>query len=72
MNLTKYEIQIQNEELTDAVYAVPWYLMPPKHAMLVTHALNRLQNGGIIRMGPFAPLNYETASNVCMNHNHNA
>lgn len=32
--------------------------------MMVQHMIHRLQNGGVIRMGPFAALNYETASNV--------
>lgn len=49
------------------MYEMPWYLMPCRYALMAKEAINDLQNGGIIRMGPFAPLNYETASNVCIN-----
>lgn len=52
----------QNDDLEAAMYAVPWYRMPRDCAEMVHLMIGRFQNGGTIRMGPFAALNYETAS----------
>lgn len=43
---------------------MPRYSMPRKHVLTVQKMFNRLQNGGIVRMGSFDVLNFETASNV--------
>lgn len=43
---------------------MPWYSMPKLYQKDIAHMMNRLQNGAVLTMGPFADLNYETASNV--------
>lgn len=45
-------------------YGMPWYLMSKQNQLDYAHMLNRLQNGAILRMGPFAELNFETFSKV--------
>lgn len=43
---------------------LPWYLMSQKNQLEYAQALNRLQNGAVIAMGPFFELNYEIFSDV--------
>lgn len=38
--------------------------MSTENQLSYAHILNRLQNGAILRIGPFAELNFETFSNV--------
>lgn len=44
--------------------AMPWYLMSYQNQLAFAHMLNRLQNGSILRIGPFAELNFETFQKV--------
>lgn len=55
---------LQNDMLVVKLQEMPWYLMSIENQLAYAHLLNRLQNGVIIRMGPFAELNYEAFSNV--------
>lgn len=43
---------------------MPWYLMSCKNQLSYVHILNRVQNGAILQIGPFAELNNETFSNA--------
>lgn len=38
--------------------------MSKQNQLGYAHMLNRLQNGAILQIGPFAELNFETFSNV--------
>lgn len=46
---------------------MPWYMMSIKSQLAYAHLLNRLQNGVVLRMGPFAELSFETLSDVSRN-----
>lgn len=54
----------QNSNVLTALYDTPWYLMPPNERKMIQHAMNRMQNGAVVQMGPFSELNFLTASNV--------
>lgn len=43
---------------------MPWYLMSRDKQLSYAHLLNRLQNGTLLQIGPFATLNFETFSDV--------
>lgn len=43
---------------------MPWYLMPRQKQLAYAHVLNRIQNGTVLKIGPFALLNFETFSDV--------
>lgn len=45
-------------------HQMPWYLMCRDKQLSYAHLLNRLQNGTLLKMGPFAVLNFETFSDV--------
>lgn len=49
----------------DAFSNLPWFLLPIKSQKDIGHILNRTQHGPILTIGPFAELNYETATSVC-------
>ena len=55
---------IQNELLLHQFHELPWYLMTLEQQLDYANMLNRLQNGAILQMGPFAALNLETLSLV--------
>lgn len=50
-----------------ALTGLPWYLLPLHTQRDISHILRRTQYGPILTIGPFAELNYETATNVCSN-----
>lgn len=39
-------------------------MLPPKKQEMFSLVLSRMQNGAKIKIGPFAELNYETATKV--------
>lgn len=43
---------------------MPWYLMSKQNQLTYAHLLNRLQNGAVFHVGPFAELNLVTFSKV--------
>lgn len=55
----------QRESLATSMYEIPWYLLPAKQQKEIIHVLRGIQNGCKLSIGPFAELNFETASNVC-------
>lgn len=57
----------QNSELMLKLQEMPWYMMSIKSQLAYAHLLNRLQNGVVLRMGPFAELSFETLSDVSRN-----
>lgn len=61
-NINKFDIQ--NEMLLSNFHELPWYLMTKKQQMSYAHSLNRLQNGAVFHMGPFAVLNFVVLSDV--------
>lgn len=50
-----------------AFNSLPWYLLPLHTQKDIRYILNRTQYGPILTIGPFAELNYETATKVCSN-----
>lgn len=46
------------------LYEFKWYEIPPKYQKMVGAAIYSHRFSGVIRMGPFDALNYETSSNV--------
>lgn len=55
---------MQNEKLLAEIYDTPWYLMSTSSQKQVCAALHRLQNAGVLTIGPFAQLDFETAAMV--------
>lgn len=51
-------------KLEEALFGMPWYLLPLKHQKTLATAMNRVQNGTTLTIGPFDELNFETATNV--------
>lgn len=47
-----------------ALNNLPWYLLPLQTQKDIAYILHRTQHGPILTIGPFAELNYETATNV--------
>lgn len=43
---------------------LPWYLLPLRTQKDIIYILSRAQRGAVLTIGPFAELNYETATNV--------
>lgn len=64
LNFNTLFLLFQNEKLISKLSEMPWYMMSKKSQLGYVHLLNRLQNGAVFRMGPFAELNFETLSNV--------
>lgn len=54
----------QNHLLLLKLHELPWYLMTRQQQLSYGHLLNGLQNGSVLRMGPFAVLNFEILSDV--------
>lgn len=50
--------------MTLKFFRMPWYLMSKENQLSYAHMLNRLQNGAVLRIGPFAELNFETFSKM--------
>lgn len=47
-----------------AFNGLPWYLLPLRTQKDIIYILSRAQHGAVLTIGPFAELNYETATNV--------
>lgn len=54
----------KNDRVVNSLTGLPWYLLPLKSQRNIAHILNRAQHGAVLTMGPFAALNYETATSV--------
>lgn len=50
--------------LVQKLHEMPWYLMSNRSQLAYAHILNRLENGVVLRMGPFGELNLEALSKV--------
>lgn len=50
--------------IVDALNQFPIYLLPPKKLEMFGLILSCVQNGAKVQIGPFAVLNYETATKV--------
>lgn len=55
---------MQNDHLLEKIYAFEWYRMSSKQQKLIGAMIHSRQNAPVIRMGPLAVLNYETATDV--------
>lgn len=60
--MTLYKFQC--EQIADDLYGIKWYMMPPQYHKQLKAVVHRWQQGLAITIGPFEPLNYETATNV--------
>ncbi|XP_031639326.1 uncharacterized protein LOC116351370 [Contarinia nasturtii] len=56
------EVDLANKMLVLKFQKMPWHLMSKENQLRYAHMLNRLQNGAVLRIGPFAELNFETFS----------
>lgn len=54
----------QNDMMLEKLQEFKWYKLPPQYQRTMVHAIHRRQNAGVIQMGPFRALSYETASDV--------
>lgn len=54
----------QNVDLTNNLYTLPWYYLHTELQLLITNAMNNVQNGPLYTIGPFEPLNFETMAMV--------
>lgn len=51
-----------------AFNSLPWYSLPLQTQKDIAHILHRSQHGPKLTIGPFAELNYETATDVGSNY----
>lgn len=56
-----------NDDLLENLYNFHWYKLPTKYQKMIGQVIHRRQNAGVITMGPFRQLNYETSADVCRN-----
>lgn len=54
----------QNNLILDALNRFPFYLLPLKKQRMFVLVVSRMQRAAKFRIGPFAELNYETATKV--------
>lgn len=54
----------QNLSVSESLNQFPFYLLPMQKQKMLSLVLKRLQHGVKVQMGPFAELNYETATKV--------
>lgn len=54
----------QNNLILDALNRFPFYLLPLKEQRMFVLVVSRMQRAAKFRIGPFAELNYETATKV--------
>lgn len=59
-------IKFQNEKIVLELYNMPWFLLSPSCQKGVMTGIHWMQNGPAFTIGPFAELNFETASNVSL------
>lgn len=48
--------------MLEKFYDFSWYKIPAKYQKSIAHLIHRRQHAGVIKMGPFDVLNYETSS----------
>lgn len=46
------------------MHEMPWYLLSQKNQKAYGFILQRLQDGAVLRIGPFAELNFATLTDV--------
>lgn len=61
-------LYFQKQKLCDLVYETPWYLYDQRDKRMILALLQMCQNFKEIWIGPLAPLNVETGTNVNMHH----
>lgn len=62
--MREFLIHFQNLIIVDALNQFSFYLLPPKKQEMFGLILSCVQNGAKVQIGPFAVLNYETATKV--------
>lgn len=60
----------QYTKLERAIVEIDWFLLSPNDQKFIAMVLHRIQNCPMFTIGPFAVLNYETATNVRKNFFH--
>lgn len=65
VSLTNFRFSLQNQNLQNAIWDLSWFLLPTNELQrIITHLLNRLQNGAVLTIGPFSELDFVTCTNV--------
>lgn len=55
---------MQNEDMRKALYSFSWYLLPTSEQKMLGYTLHRLQNSGVLTIGPLSELDHEMTAQV--------